>query len=64
MQSHAGVAAKMFSALSRAGINIEMMNQGSSEISIMFGVKADDREKAVRSLYRAFFAPPAQGVQA
>ena len=32
-----------------------MMNQGSSEISMMFGVKAVDRKKAVQALYQAFF---------
>jgi aspartate kinase len=36
-------------------VNIEMLNQGASEISIMFGVKASDRDKAVRALYKAFF---------
>ena len=36
-------------------MNIEMMNQGASEISMMFGVKAADRQEAVRALYRAFF---------
>ena len=32
-----------------------MMNQGSSEISMMFGVKASDRKRAVKALYEAFF---------
>ena len=44
-------------------MNIEMLNQGASEISIMFGVKEADRKKAVRALYHAFFATPATGVQ-
>lgn len=51
-----GVAAKATQALAEAGANIEMMNQGSSEISMMFGVKAVDRKAAVRSLYRKLFA--------
>jgi len=50
-----GMAARATGALAKAGVNIEMMNQGSSEISMMFGVKADDRVKAVRALYDAFF---------
>jgi len=37
-------------------VNIEMINQGSSEISIMFGVKETDRKKAVRALFNTFFA--------
>ena len=50
-----GVAARATNALAAAGVNIEMLNQGSSEISMMFGVKAMDRKKAVLALYRAFF---------
>jgi aspartate kinase len=50
-----GVAARATKALADAGVNIEMLNQGSSEISMMFGVKAMDRKKAVLALYQAFF---------
>jgi aspartate kinase len=50
-----GVAGKAAAALAEAGVNIEMINQGSSEISMMFGVKAVDRKKAVQALYAAFF---------
>jgi len=50
-----GLAAKATRAMADAGVNIEMMNQGSSEISMMFGVKASDRKQAVESLYRVFF---------
>ncbi len=50
-----GVAAKATDAFANAEVNIEMINQGSSEISMMFGVKAVDRKKAVTSLYNAFF---------
>lgn len=50
-----GMASKATRALSDAGVNIEMMNQGSSEISMMFGVKAEQRAKAVQALYKAFF---------
>ncbi len=50
-----GMAAKATRALADAGVNIEMINQGSSEISLMFGVKAEQRAQAVRALYNAFF---------
>jgi aspartate kinase len=50
-----GVAAKATKALADASVNIEMINQGASEISMMFGVKAADKNKAVTALYRAFF---------
>ena len=53
-----GVAARATAALANAGVNLEMLNQGSSEISMMFGVKAMDRKKAVQALYSAFFNLP------
>lgn len=51
-----GMASRATAALAAAGVNIEMMNQGSSEISMMFGVKTPDRKKAVKALYQAFFS--------
>jgi aspartate kinase len=50
-----GMAAKASKALSEAGVNIEMINQGASEISMMFAVKDTDRKKAVHALGNAFF---------
>jgi len=32
-----------------------MLNQGASEISIMFGIKEEDRARAVQALYNEFF---------
>jgi aspartate kinase len=51
-----GMAARATAALREANVNIEMINQGASEISIMFGVKATDRKTAVHALGSAFFA--------
>ena len=51
-----GVMAQAATALSRAGVNIKMVNQGSSEISIIFGIDASDEKKAVNALYDEFFA--------
>ena len=53
MRYAVGVAAKACTSLADAGVNLEMINQGSSEISIMFGVKEVDRKQAVRALSRA-----------
>ena len=50
-----GLAAKATAAFASADINIEMMNQGSSEISMMFGVKAEDCGRAIAALHDAFF---------
>jgi aspartate kinase len=53
MRYAVGVAAQACAALADAGVNLEMINQGSSEISIMFGVKELDRKAAVEALARA-----------
>ena len=50
-----GIAAKAAAAFAKANINIRMINQGSSEVSIMFGVTAQDAQKSVIALYHAFF---------
>ena len=51
----AGMFAKACLALASAGINISMVNQGSSEVSFMIAIRSQDRDKAVNSLYKAFF---------
>jgi aspartate kinase len=53
MRYAVGVASTACLALAEKGVNIEMINQGSSEISIMFGVKEVDRKAAVEALARA-----------
>ncbi len=55
MRHTVGVARKATQAFADVGVNIEMMNQGSSEISVMFGVKAEDSNRAVMALHEAFF---------
>lgn len=55
MEKTIGMAAKATTALADANINLEMINQGSSEVSMMFGVKEDVVNEAVRALYNAYF---------
>lgn len=50
-----GMAGRATGALRDAGVNLEMINQGASEISMMFAVKEGDRKKAVKALGQAFF---------
>ena len=50
-----GVLAQAATALSKAGVNIKLANQGSSEISMIFGVDATDEKKALNALYDEFF---------
>lgn len=52
MRSHSGVAAKMFSALGQAGINIGMIS--TSEIKISVTVEEDQLEDAARIVHTAF----------
>ena len=50
-----GMLAKACLALSSAGISVSMVNQGSSEVSFMLAIRSQDRDVAVKALYRAFF---------
>lgn len=54
MSYRPGTAAKLFSALARHDINIRMIDQGSSELNIIVGVKASDFEKAIEAIYSEF----------
>lgn len=55
MRHTTGLAARAASAISRTGANIEMINQGSSEVSLVFGVDKKDENKILRELYTEFF---------
>ncbi|SEH62312.1 aspartate kinase [Halobacillus karajensis] len=55
MNQTIGIASRAAAAFREAEVNIEMINQGSSEVSMMFGVKSSGLGKAVKSLYRTFF---------
>ena len=54
MKSASGTAGKLFSALAKDGINIKMIDQGSSELNIIIGVKNKDFEPAIRAIYDTF----------
>jgi aspartate kinase len=49
-----GVSAKLFGALAEVGINVRMIDQGSSEMNIIVGVEDEDFEDAIRAIYGAF----------
>lgn len=46
-----GIAAKIFEAVAKAGINIRMIDQGSDELNIIIGVDESDYELTINSLY-------------
>jgi aspartate kinase len=49
-----GTAARVFAAISAAGINIRMIDQGSSELNIIIGMEEHDLEKALCAIYAEF----------
>ncbi len=49
-----GTAARVFDAISGAGVNIRMIDQGSSEISIIVGIEEHDFDKALKAIYGEF----------
>lgn len=55
MAKTVGTTARAAAAMSKAGINLELINQGASEISVMFGVREEYCNYAVRELYKEFF---------
>lgn len=54
MTRRTGTAATLFKALADAGINIRMIDQGSSELNIIIGVANSDYEKCISAIYNAF----------
>ena len=54
METHAGVASKMFEALYAAQVNIQMI--ATSEIKVSVLIDRADADRAVRAIHSAFFS--------
>ncbi len=54
MRATRGTAGRIFSALAHARINVKMIDQGSSELNIIIGVKNSDFEAAIKAIYDIF----------
>ena len=54
MSARKGTSARLFTALADAGVNIRMIDQGSSEMNIIVGVEEKDFETAIKAIYNAF----------
>jgi len=54
MNHSIGIAARVFSALSRARVNVQVINQGASEVNIIVGVAPQDFKTAINALYGEF----------
>lgn len=51
-----GVAAKVFSALDRCGLNVELISHGGSEINLTLVIRQEEIPQAVQALHREFFS--------
>ena len=54
MKAKKGTSGLVFSALAHARVNIKMIDQGSSEMNIIIGVRNEDFEAAVKAIYDVF----------
>ncbi|MBQ8291354.1 MAG: aspartate kinase [Clostridia bacterium] len=55
MANNIGTSARLFKALSEAGINVIMIDQGSSELNIIVGVDNKDCNACINAIYHEFF---------
>ena len=61
MKTRKGTAGQVFSALAHARVNIKMIDQGSSELNIIIGVKNEDFETAIKAIYDIFITTDLKG---
>ncbi len=54
MKATRGTAGRIFAALAHANVNVKMIDQGSSELNIIIGVKNDDFKTAIKAIYDIF----------
>jgi len=54
MKATRGTAGRIFSALAHVNVNVKMIDQGSSELNIIIGVKNEDFETAIKAIYNIF----------
>ena len=55
MSSSIGTSARLFKAMAEANINAKLIDQGSSELNIIVGVKNEDCERCIAAIYHEFF---------
>ncbi len=54
MRATRGTSGRIFSALAHANVNVKMIDQGSSELNIIIGVRNHDFDAAVKAIYDIF----------
>ncbi len=55
LSATAGIAARVFSAVARRGVNVEMISAGASEVAYHFTVAEIDLQAAVQAVHEEFF---------
>lgn len=55
MRTSLGVIEDVLAPLAEAHVEVPMINQGASQISIMIGTRAKDADKTVKAIYDRFF---------
>lgn len=56
MKHFRGIAARFLTAISSAGVNVEVIAQGSTECAIAVVVRGEDAQPATRACHTAFFS--------
>ena len=54
MKSTRGTSGRIFTALAHANVNVRMIDQGSSELNIIIGVRNHDFDNAIKAIYDIF----------
>lgn len=58
MRGTPGVAAKLFGALGRSGVNVRAIAQGASERNISAVIPSEQSDRALRAVHAAFYLSP------
>ena len=54
MRATRGTSGRIFAALAHANVNVKMIDQGSSELNIIIGVRNHDFDAAIKAIYDIF----------
>ncbi len=54
MRATRGTSGRIFSALAHANVNVKMIDQGSSELNVIIGVRNQDFNDAIKAIYDIF----------
>ena len=54
MRATRGTSGRIFAALAHANVNVKMIDQGSSELNIIIGVRSHDFDAAINAVYDIF----------